>query len=353
MGVAKLAILSVLSHYRTIRIDSSILVQNMTRLLFLALIIALISPQAALAAEVKSHIRPVMGPEGKLAFCVAEQKYDRGLYLSIGYSPKENLYISATIPKAGFKAEKRYDIKLMLDNNFKRKVRAIATSSDTLLIDMGRRAGVRRALVASTTLKLGANRTVIPFQLPNMMRVFTALKKCAENEGKEMQTNLAPTVQEPGDTTFPPTLMALLTKAGFDNITPLSMDDIPANKRPADYIWKTGELLAGVRSRKVPAEMDLTKLIGMHVKGLRQKCKGKFSAKVGRTEKTKSKEIRRATATCAPYEGETGTPVSVALLLVLSGQGGFTVFTHEAEIGKQDEALSARDKLAIHLLATS
>ncbi len=327
----------------------------MTRLLFIALFLSFLAPSLAGAANIQTKIRPVIGRDGAFSFCVAEQKHPGNRYLSIGFSPKENIYMSAIIPKAGFKPKSKYDLRLILDEGFNRKVRAIATDSETLVIDMGRRLPFRKALIASTTLKLSANGNIIPFKLNNMMRIFSALQQCAAQgaESQEQPTASSPKEQQSKTqpTSFPSTLMALLQKAGFTDIMPLSMGDISKEQRPADFIWETNGLLAGVKTRQAPKDKTLTSLIGLHIKGLRLKCKGKFKARVGRNEKTNNRTIRRATASCGPYDGKAGTPISVALLFTLSQKGEFTIFTHESEIGNEDNALAARDMLAKHLLS--
>jgi len=313
----------------------------MTKALFIGFFITILSCNISYARNIKSYIRPVIGKNGKLTLCVAEQRYAKNLYLSIGVNKKGKLYISTTIPKANFKPNSKYDINLILDNNYKRKVRAIANSRDTLLIDMGNRRNFRQALISSTILKLGANGNIISYELPHMMQVLTALKKCVNTETDNNKNT---------SSTFPKALMNLLLNAGFKNVKPLSMEDIPKEKRPADFIWETNNILAGIKSVIAPKNMSLTKLIGLHIKGLREKCTDKFSAKIGRKEKTKGKIIRRASATCAPYDKKKGNPISVALLFTLSNNNRFTVFTHEAEIGKQNQALKYRDQLANYLL---
>lgn len=321
----------------------------MNKILLIALTLAVLSPSLASAADIKTRIRPVIGRDGKLAFCIAEQRHPGDRILTFGYSPKDNMYVSATIPKAGFKKKARYDFKLILDGGFNRKVRGVATSKDTVLVDMNARPAFKKALIGSSSLKLIAHKNTIAFDLSNMMRVISTLKKCIKYDPSKVPAkNAAPA--QPSGSAFPRSLMKLLTDAGFKTVTPLSMENVPKDERPADYIWKTDEILGGVRSRKAPKDSTMTSLIGLHVKGLREKCKGKFSARIGRGEKVHGRDLRRATATCGPYEGKKGRAVSVALLFMLSQKGGFTVFTHEADIGKQDKALAVRDQLASFLL---
>ena len=145
---------------------------------------------------------------------------------------------------------------------------------------------------------------------------------------------------------MPQSLHDLLAAAGFTDIEPLDLSAIPPNEKPADYIWRTGNLIAGVRERMIPPEQrDLDALIGLHMRGLREKCQGKFEQTLDRPQTIDGVQLRTAQATCIP-DGKSADPaIIVAPLFYLTPDGVFSIFTHESPIAYKAEALAARDKL--------
>lgn len=333
----------------------------------------------ALAAD--PSIRPVYEADGSFGFCLGEQTYANGRKLTVALSPKAEINVGATIPAAGFKRSARYDVFMTIGDDEPRKVRAYALDDETLLMQMGGNRTFKDKLSASKTLSLGAGGKTIAFALPPMDRLMGTLQKClTEHKGKRLlpQDTPATTQQEPSflpspadkpitatatsapaparpavaqqEAVLPVSIQNLLTTAGVGPVRPLSMTDMPEEKRPADFIWETGSILGGVREREAPDGKTLSDLIGIHMRGLEKKCGGDFRADVSRENVAPNLRLRTAEATCSPEKGQTGQAVTVGLVFYLLDSKYFTVLTHEGISENKGEVLTARDKIARAML---
>lgn len=290
--------------------------------------------------------RPVYEPDGSFGFCIADQTYPDDKKLTVAYSPENQINLGVYIPKGGFKIGSKYDLTLVLDEEEGRKVRAEALDEETLLLQMGSNPTFRKKFSAAKNMKVGSSVNMVPFALPPMDKMLEGLKKCiAEKAGtKNEQTAKL-------EHALPETLKSLLLTAGFTDIMPLLMDDIPRAERPADFMWRTGNLMAGVRERVAPEGKSLSELVGLHIKGLKEKCDGSFRAEIGREQTVQELRLRLVEASCTPKGESKDKAVMVAMVSYLTNKGVFTVFTHEGLIENKQEALAARDKLGKTLLS--
>jgi hypothetical protein len=305
------------------------------------------------APSTEAH--PVFEPDGRFGFCLSSYTYSDGRKMTVAQSPENQLNLGLTIPDAHFEVGARYDITLTLGSQDGRKIRGQAIDDGTLLLQMGASPKFRKQLVAAQTLSVGTTSKTLVFALPAMNPLFDSLKACLkQNKG---QKNEAVAQSE---NALPETLKALLITAGFTDIIPMSMEGIPAEERPADYIWKTGSVLAGIRERKAPEGKSLADLIGIYMGGLKDQCPGTFKVDIEREQKEGGLTLRLASAVCAPKtdkkadkkdDKDKDPTVTVALLFYLTPHGGFTVFTHEGQNEGKTEALAARDKMAKAILS--
>ncbi len=301
----------------------------------------------ALAAEMEPSIRPVFEPNGSFAFCLGEQSYADGRKLTVALSPKEEINLGVTILGAGFKREARYDVALIVGEGKPRKIRTQALDETTLLLQMGGNATFQKNLLSAKDITIGAGPKTVLFPLPPMDRFLGTLKKClAEYKDQTLSGQQA----EPPPTELPAKIIDFLKSAGLASIVPLPLNDVPEDKRPADYVWQTGKILGGIRERHAPEGQKLFDLIGLHMKGLEKECAGKFKASVEREQKGPGVVMRLAEASCAPDDSAKGPPVTVAMVLYLTDNGLFTVFTHEGAGADKAEALTARNKVAKALM---
>jgi len=273
--------------------------------------------------------------------------------------------LGLTIPDGHFQKKRRYDLDLDLGGKFSRKVRAIALSDDTLLLEMGTNPSFSKNLRQAAALSVGKGSQKIHFALPYMPPLLSALQHCAK--GTQAPAQVAP---EPRKTAMPPAapakppreevkeedgnlplkLLSLLQSAGLKDITPFPMDNIPQEKRVADFVWETGPVLGGIREQTVPEGHNLSQLIGLHLKGLKQKCGGDFTASIQKEQTASHALLRFVEANCAFPEDLAKPTVIVALAFALTPERVFTVFTHEGLEKDKEAILSARNKIGKRLL---
>jgi len=312
----------------------------------LALFMALAITPSFAATKAGPSIRPVYEPDGRFGFCIANYDYPDGRKITLALSPVGQINMGITIPKGGFKIGSHYDLSYILDEESDRKVRAEALDEETLLLQMGSNLSFRKKISRAKTMKVGVSSNMLTFDLPPMDKLIDGLVSCIAAKKNTKDAKVAK-----AESALPETLKALLVTAGFTEIVPLSMEQIPAQQRPADFIWRNGNLIAGVRERIVPQDKTLSDLIGLHMKGLKEKCEGRFRADIGREQTVGGLRVRLAEASCAPKDSPDDQGVFVGVLFYLTSAGEFTVFTHECLMENKAESLAARDKLAKTVLS--
>ena len=146
---------------------------------------------------------------------------------------------------------------------------------------------------------------------------------------------------------LPKSLQAFLAEAGLRDITPLPQGNVPAERRPADYMWRSGSLVGGVLSLSVPQEKDLSTLIGVHIEGLKQKCPGAFTAMMGAQTKVKEFTLRPAQISCQVRDDH---QLVEAIIYSLNPDHTLTLFTLESDAAHQAEAIDTRDRLTQNMI---
>jgi hypothetical protein len=219
---------------------------------------------------------------------------------------------------------------------FKKKIRARAIDDSSVLLQMGTDKKFLGALTTGSGVNVSASGTEMSFPTPPMKKVMASLDRCIK-ENKSTVSKSAEAIES----VMPETLKALLIASGLKEIAPLAMDDIPVPQRPADFVWKTGNLLGGVREREMPKGKSLSELAGLHVEGLKNKCAGEFKTEIGREESAPGLRLRTADAMCKAKD----RTIFVSMLFYISTNRVFTVFSHEG--GKNDvkEAMAVRNSI--------
>lgn len=306
----------------------------------------------ALAAKAKTASsevlkpRPVFETDGSFGFCLADTAFDDGRNVTFALAPSGKMNLGVMIPKAGFKLGGQYDLDVSLskgaEESYHRTIRAVAIDENSLILQLGKNPAFEKALGTSRMLMLEAAGRKVEFALPNTSAVMKDLADCVKaHNGKKdrVAANIESAMPEP--------LKAVLIEAGLKEIVPLRMDDIPAEKRPADYIWKTGNLMGGVRERLVPSDKTLAELVGLYVNGLKQGCTGTFNAEVQREEQERGIAALAADITCTSKGEKTGQEKTVfaSVLFYLTPNHRFTSFTHEGKSEDKQAAITVRDAL--------
>lgn len=292
------------------------------------------------AADTTDAIHPVYAPDGLFAFCALPFPQPEGRKATIAEAPSGEINIGLTIPQGGFVAGQRYDLEVAAGPSAPRKIRTEAVSEDSLLAKMGKDPSFGEELRESQTLTTKAGGTTLTFFVADMKKNMAKLHDCVKkNEGKK-NPNAAKEAAE-----MPETLRALLVSAGLTKAEPLDLSSIPPAERPADYAWKLGKTLGGVREREIPKGETAESLIGLHFEGLKKKCNGAFTSSLEREQRYHGVSLQTATVRCERKAEGKNTSVNVAILFYRPDPTRLTTFTHEALDSEKPEAFAARDAL--------
>ncbi|GEM_PF-934581 len=290
--------------------------------------------------------RPVFDTDGSFGFCLVDYVYPDNRKLTVARSPADEVNLGLTIPNANFSLGSHYDLAITLmpekgkEPGAERAIRATAIHENALLLQMGANPAFIKALTSSKSLHVTGGGKKMDFPTPGIGFAYNALRKCLDaNQGKK-DPGAAMTEQA-----LPETLKAVLIAAGLKDIVPLRLDDIPTAQRPADFIWQTGALTGGVRERLAPPGKTLTDLIGLHIQGLKRKCKGAFNADVGREVAVAGLTLRPVDVECHVKGPEDEKNIIVAIVFFVNPANRFTVFTHEGDGANKAEAIAARDAI--------
>ncbi|MDD3287645.1 MAG: hypothetical protein PHX43_01380 [Alphaproteobacteria bacterium] len=290
---------------------------------------AFLLPIEAMAAETAI---PVFGADGKFDFCAIEHDYPDKTGLTFAMNSANEINLGATIPNAGFIKNSNYNLKLGFDGADRKKIKALALRENTILLRMGADKSFVQKIETAKDLEIGGGGKTMSFSLASLHTAINSLNDCVKNNKDKIN---------PETTSLPESIKDLLTSAGLKDIVPLSMSGIPEDERPADFAWRSGELLGGYRDIDVPADKDLTTLIGIHINGLKQKCHGSFKADVEKEIKASGMTMRTALASCKTEK----QPIVVSILYYLSSSHRLTIISHETASNNKKEALAIRDSL--------
>jgi hypothetical protein len=154
----------------------------------------------------------------------------------------------------------------------------------------------------------------------------------------------------PSVPTLPNPLVDLLSTAGMAGVVPVSLDHIPAEKRPANFAWKYGAVFGGVIEVDVLDDRDLDTLSNTYLDFLKSNCTGKFTSSLGPLESLREITMRTGDATCTAGEQTTYFRhvyyVNRARILTLNQKRDFMILIHEGVDQTKDMATKARDLLA-------
>jgi hypothetical protein len=325
---------------------------SLTALLFLA------SP--AMAAD-SADLHPVYDHDGGFAYCVASLPMPNGRRLSIARSKSDETNLGVTIPKGGFKVGAQYDLDVALPPAAPRRFRAIAMESDSLLLQLGGNQLFFKNLLAAKTLEITGGANKLTFDLTAAHKTLAGLDACVakgktaapapkpeptpEKAGKGATAHAAKT-DAPSPALLPPNLRAILLEAGVDPLVPIDMRGLSDDQRPADFAWRSGPLLGGVRERDVPKNKTLDDLTGLYLSGLKAKCQGTFASKIDRPVKIADLSFVTAEADCRMKIDGNERSIAAEILFYLTKAGRLTIFTHEGDAADAPRARTIRDKLA-------
>lgn len=311
-----------------------------------------LAPFSAFAAEPAAKLATLSeawkgGParEQGADYCVQEARFSSGHLLIIGRTKAGEVNLALGIPGGGLPVGERWKVTVTADGAAPRERQAVAASKGLLVVGMGFDTEFYDRLKRGKTLNLKSAADDIAFQLSGTAKALGELEKCAAGlpDPKAGGKVASGAPGGAGAPPFPETLAAILGAAGLREVQTLAFPDVPADQRPADYAWRVGRVLGGVRERIVPEGTSFDEVSTKYAQALRDRCKGAGSLNNGPIERHPGVSLRSATVNC---EGEGGKgAVHVAIVSYLSDANMFAVFFHEAVPAHKAEADDIRDRL--------
>lgn len=305
--------------------------------------------------------------DGGQAYCLQRAKYSSGHTLIIGRLRSGSVNVAMTIPGGALPVGERWSVSVRVDGALPRERVATAVNATTLVVTLGLDPDLFTQMRRGKALYIKSAADHIGFAMTGTAKALNALERCAEGlpaspedgkgaassksgegAGGAAKDGAAKDGAAKGPPVFPETLSAILGAAGMTEIQALTFPDLPPEKRPADYAWRVGEVLGGVRERMVPADVTLDALTTEHAEALRARCRGAGSARLSPIERHRDVSIRLGSVDCAPGAGPDGKGkgVHVALVSYLSEARVFATFFHEVVPENAAVADDIRDRLA-------
>lgn len=282
--------------------------------------------------------RAVTAPDGAFAYCVAQARYDSGHVLVFARTRAGNLNLALGIPGGKLPKDERWTVTVGIDGTLSRETVAVAAMDDLLVIPAGPDGDLFARLGSGRELTVQSAADRISFRLKGTKAALAELKRCADADGAGFAAKRSGPVASP----FPETLGAVLAAAGLDAVEPVTLDDGPEGQRPADYAWRLGTVLGGVKEEVPPPDASLESLSDAYVAGLKERCAGVLDARLDPPETLPGMALRTGSVECAQPEGT----LHIALLFYRTDAPLFTVFFHEGAKADGQTSDKARDGLA-------
>ncbi|UEM21603.1 hypothetical protein JL100_002180 [Skermanella mucosa] len=285
---------------------------------------------------------PVADPNGKFVYCVAENRFDNKLALVFARNPNGETNILIGIPGAGMTQGTKFPMSVRVDETLRRNFTAVAMEPDLLVVPTGKDDELYEGMRKGSRLIMQGPTDTAIFQLRGTAKALGDLRSCVQQgvSGGGPKPG-AQGGAKPVAVILPEGLRALLDAAGLRQAVPLSLANVPEDRRPADFAWRLGPVFGGVRGHRAPPDADFATLTTNYLDALKQRCGGEFNADPAAVETLPRVTLRTAMVTCTPPEGK----INVAILFFKSQDNVFNVFFHEASDADVELARKARDGL--------
>ncbi len=283
---------------------------------------------------------PVKAPDGTIPYCVTQAPFDSGHVLVIGRTRAGEVNLGLRIPGATLPVDQQWPVQVQVDDASARDRTAMAGQPELLVVPLGGDEELYRLLGAGRVLTVTSASDRIAFALKGTAQALKDLRACAADASEAPPPSAA--APAGGGAPFPETLSAILAAAGLREVEVVTFDDVPADERPADFAWRYGPTVGGVRERIVPEGTSLEEMSAEYVEAVRSRCRGTGAATLGAVERLPGVTLRTAGVDCTEA---TGT-VHQALVFYLTDGRVFAAFFHEAPIADRDAAAVIRDNLA-------
>ena len=130
----------------------------------------------------------VADPNGKFAYCVAENRFDNKLALVIARNPNGETNLAIGIPGAGMAKGTKFPMSVRVDETVKRNFTGIAVEPDLLVVSTGKDDELYEGMRKGSRLIMQGPTDTAIFQLRGTGKALGELKTCAQNGGGAIGT---------------------------------------------------------------------------------------------------------------------------------------------------------------------
>ena len=278
----------------------------------------------------------IKGRDGIFSYCYAAADFSNGLGLMIARNASGESNIGVIIPNGQLPQGKILPVQVQVDNGQPRMPRAVAAQPDRLVIALGKDDALFDALRTGRVLLVQGPGDKATFNLKKAGKALLEVKSCVDKAVAAGGPALV------AKASLPEALRSLLTQAGLGDITPIPLDNMKPEERPANFMWHLGPIVGGVREGHVDEKTELPTLVNAYSDALKKQCKGDFNFVPDNENKFPAVTIQNAAVTCAMPDKK----IYAALLFYLTAKGKiFTVFFHQGADSDKDMAIKARDAI--------
>lgn len=335
------------------------------------------APAAARLASSGWQPGRVAPQAGKPGYCFVEGEFDNGLALVIARTQDGRLNMALGLGSGTLQVGRTLQLTLRLDEDAPRAAEASAVAPDMAIVTLGADEAWFQRLRAGRVLAIEGLERPARFALEGSDRALQHVQDCSRSadmrlpspaelaQADEGQEPPPPAIAPPPAPRPPPdnlpimklpdTLAGILIAAGMANAVPLDLSALPQERRPADYAWKFGRVLGGVKESRVPSDALLGNLTGAYIGELRARCTGSFEEQLGEVDDRGPLQLRQGSARCtgspATPGGVAAPTVTVSLLFYMTDAGDYAIFFHEAAPTERPIAEEATRRIASVLRA--
>lgn len=279
-------------------------------------------------------LHAVRGPDGAFRYCLAEASFEGNRSLILARTAGGAINLGVGLPGAALPADGSWPMRIAVDAIPPLTKTAVAARADLAVASLGNDDTFPEHLSEGRALVIDVADRHQVFALTGSRATVAGLKTCAERKG---EGTVAVTEGEEPES-FPPELSAMLIAAGLRNVRPVDLSAYPENERPADFAWRSGPLMGGVREQRVPPGADMTAMAKAHLAALSARCDDP-ATNLAVPESLPDLVFAPASLDCR----RAGRPIHAALLYYVTKTNLFTVFFHEAAAENAASADAARD----------
>lgn len=303
-------------------------------------------------------------------YCFVEAQFSNRMTLVVARTQSGRINLALGMPNGVLTEGRRTAVQLRIDAGKPLEAGAFAVAKDMLILPLTQDEAWYQSLRRGHTLFILGPEDSAAFSLEGSGEALQQLTDCARTAesagaaslpasgsgtGARLGGSDTPSPgtagKDPGAEPLPimrlpETLASILIAAGMANAEPIDLSHLPEAQRPADYAWRFGKVLGGVREARVPPDAEFERLTEAYVAELKARCSGSFTPTLDGVDDRGPLKIRMGRAACTPPAGSTAPELTVSLVFYLTDAGDYAFFFHEAPPAERPVAEEASRRIA-------